>query len=358
MPNDGDQTGLDLQTGSIEEARDRIGTTGPVQYAPDDFTETLITEFASLVEDGNPLYWDERYADRVAGGRRAPPGVLMITQMHHLWNPGNRDTAADVPYRHRIPFPEEFTAIIATKAETTFERPLYEGDRLHYFESIDAISDEKETALGRGHFMTSTTTFNDETGATVAENTLTLLRHAPADNSSAVDDVPPVEGRRESDMPDGTSTGTGNRYESRSPEAINVGDEVGPIEFPISYKKVIEDAAATRDYYPGHHDPAFARNQGNESIYFNTMGLQGLVDRLVTEWSGPVWTITERTIAIQGSAVAGNVVTAAGEVTDVRETDDGVGVDVECGLTCAGRDILPSSVTIHREAPEPSGPGR
>jgi hypothetical protein len=44
---------------------------------------------------------------------------------------------------------------------------------------IDEVSDEKETALGRGHFVTWVTTYADQDGEVVGRQRFRILRFRP-----------------------------------------------------------------------------------------------------------------------------------------------------------------------------------
>ena len=58
-----------------------------------------------------------------------------------------------------------------------------------------------------------------------------------------------------------------------------------PVELPevvdeISYERVVMNAGATWDYFPGHFDPEYAKRQGHPTIFVNTMHFAGFVDRV------------------------------------------------------------------------------
>lgn len=55
---------------------------------------------------------------------------------------------------------------------------------------------------------------------------------------------------------------------------VIVGDEITPVSIPITYKRVCMNAAATWDWFPGHHDPEYARSQGQRTIYLSTLFFQ------------------------------------------------------------------------------------
>lgn len=97
--------------------------------------------------------------------------------------------------------------------------------------------------------------------------------------------------------------------------AVTVGDRLGPVELPVSYTVVAGLPGGTRDYFPGHHDPAYARAQGQRDIYLNTAFFQGFVDRVALEWAGPAWYVAERGIRILRSVYPGDTLVGTGTVT-------------------------------------------
>lgn len=96
-----------------------------------------------------------------------------------------------------------------------------------------------------------------------------------------------------------------------------------PVELPdvtdeISYQRVVENSGATWDYFPGHFDPTYARDQGNPTIYVNTMHLAGFADRIATDWAGPRSRVVRRSMRLIGSIYAGDTMVGRGRVTAKR----------------------------------------
>jgi hypothetical protein len=61
-------------------------------------------------------------------------------------------------------------------------------------------------------------------------------------------------------------------YKSKSWEEVEEGELLPEINMFISYRKVIQNVVATRDFFPGHHNPEYARAQGVEKhISSNTL---------------------------------------------------------------------------------------
>jgi acyl dehydratase len=96
-----------------------------------------------------------------------------------------------------------------------------------------------------------------------------------------------------------------------------------PVELPevvdqISYQRVVENAGATWDYFPGHFDPGYAQSQGNPTIYVNTMHLAGFADRVATDWAGPGSRVVRRSMRLAGSVYAGDTMVARGRAVAKR----------------------------------------
>jgi acyl dehydratase len=143
----------------------------------------------------------------------------------------------------------------------------------------------------------------------------------------------------------------GISYEQRYWEDVEEGTALPRVEDEITYRRVIMNPATTWDYFPGHHDPEYARSQGQPTIYINTMHFLGFIDRLATDWGGPRSFIARRKMSMQHSIYAGD--TMVGEGTVVRKwSDDAAGrvrhlVDLELTVENQHGDLCaPASVTL------------
>ncbi|SPM41655.1 Acyl dehydratase, partial [Mycobacterium numidiamassiliense] len=102
---------------------------------------------------------------------------------------------------------------------------------------------------------------------------------------------------------------------------ISVPVELPEVVDPISYQRVVENAGATWDYFPGHFDPNYAQSQGNPTIYVNTMHLAGFADRVATDWAGPSSRVVRRSLRLAGSVYAGDTMIGRGRVVAKRRDD-------------------------------------
>lgn len=66
------------------------------------------------------------------------------------------------------------------------------------------------------------------------------------------------------------------------------GEELPPLERDITATLIAVGAiSATRDFYPVHHDAAFAKASGAQDIFMNILTTGGILGKFLTDWSGP-----------------------------------------------------------------------
>jgi acyl dehydratase len=68
---------------------------------------------------------------------------------------------------------------------------------------------------------------------------------------------------------------------------IEVGDEVTPLEIPITTTMIVAGAIASRDFMPVHHDRDYANKQGSPDLFMNILTSNGYCVRFLTDWAGP-----------------------------------------------------------------------
>ena len=165
----------------------------PPFTAPDPVNQAMIRHWCDAMGDANPVYTDPiAAAGSVHGGVVAPPAMLQAWIMHGL---------------HRVPPPfeqdvmgqlfaeldaEGFTSIVATNCEQEYMRYLRLGDLVTVDSVIDAVSEEKRTGLGVGHFVTTRLTYTDQTGAVVATMLFRFLKFRPPQTATPAADATPA----------------------------------------------------------------------------------------------------------------------------------------------------------------------
>jgi hypothetical protein len=104
---------------------------------------------------------------------------------------------------------------------------------------------------------------------------------------------------------------------------VKVGDELPPLDVPLTAAVVVGGALASRDYTPVHHDRGAAQAQGMQDVFMNILTTNGYVGRFVTDWAGPDAAIRHLSVKLGTPNVVGDVMKLSGRVVSV---DAGAGL--------------------------------
>lgn len=306
MLQQSDSPGFDVALGSESEGRSHEGRTGPLTTAREPVSRVLSQYFAAALEDDNASYWDADYARRQWGGLLAPPGSLSTWMRAPVWRPDAPKLESPL-LATSVPLPG--TSLINVASEVEFHRPLRVGTVLTSQERVDSVSPARQTSLGLGNFVTSFVTYGDRaTGNEIATRKNTVLRFTPRGGAKDV-----TESHRHVSAPN-------------SPPEWDM-------EFSVAYKTVIMGAAATMDYFRGHHDPSFAQYQGHRDIYLSTPVFQGLIDKAVNRWFGHEVYVSRRSTRLLAAVYPGDVLNIVGRAEAMGGLDSIV-IEMFVGGTC------------------------
>lgn len=129
-------------------------------------------------------------------------------------------------------------------------------------------------------------------------------------------------------------------------DRLSIGAELPEVVDEIDYQRVVLNAAATWDFFPGHCDPVYAESQGHPTIFVNTMHLAGFADRVATGWAGPDSRVVRRTMTLAGSVYAGDTMVGRGRVVAKRR-DPRYLVDLQIEVTNQHGDLCcPVELTL------------
>jgi acyl dehydratase len=132
----------------------------------------VLTSCAS-VENGNPLYWDEKVARELAGGPLAPPSMISVWFRPHHWAPGRSAPAQPLQVhfdlKERLGLPEA----VMTDNEIVFHEPVRPGDVLTTCQVLHSVSEPKQTKLGLGRFWVIEVRYANQRGEPVAVESYT-----------------------------------------------------------------------------------------------------------------------------------------------------------------------------------------
>lgn len=106
------------------------------------------------------------------------------------------------------------------------------------------------------------------------------------------------------------------------------GDELPPLEIPLTRSLIVATAIASRDYQDVHHDPDLAVERGSPDIFMNILSTNGFVGRYITDWAGPDAILKKVGIRLGAPNYPGDTMTMTGTVSAVDEATKTVTVDV------------------------------
>jgi len=112
-------------------------------------------------------------------------------------------------------------------------------------------------------------------------------------------------------------------------EDVREGDTLPEVVMAVTLSLCVLDAAATRDFFPGHHDRDYARGQNVRDAYLNTMFFHGFVDKVGGDWAGPdAWLLRRRLDMTAPVCVGDTMRTKSRVVRHYRDEGHGL-VEVE-----------------------------
>ena len=170
------------ETEFLQRLRSFVGKeAGAPLVARDPVNESMIRHWCDAIGDRNPIYSDPDAAERsVHGGIVAPPTMLQAWTMRGFVN-GGPGPGAPMPRLLEVLDEAGFTSIVATSSEQEYARYLRPGDAITATTVVEQVSEEKQTALGPGHFVTTRITYTAQGGEVVGTQVLGLLKFRPPD---------------------------------------------------------------------------------------------------------------------------------------------------------------------------------
>ncbi len=157
-------------------------STGAPAMADLPVNEAMIAHWCGAMGDRNPLYRSHEVA---------PPTMLQVWTM--------RPFAADVPPDGGFKVLElldeaGFRGVVATNSDQEYLRYLRAGDRISESTTVEAVSGEKATGLGRGYFVTFKYEFTDQNGEVVGRMRFRVLKFKPPAQKESVPAQAPAGG--------------------------------------------------------------------------------------------------------------------------------------------------------------------
>lgn len=133
--------------------------------APDPVNLPMIRHWVAAFDDHNPVYLDEDAAAASRHGRIVAPPVMLQTWalptpvLEGIAERGGAPTETEGESALSIFDEAGFTGILATGSEFEIERSVHLGEHITSETVLESISDEKQTRLGPGYFVTWVSTY-------------------------------------------------------------------------------------------------------------------------------------------------------------------------------------------------------
>jgi len=163
---------------------------GGAAVGPDPVNQPMIRHWAAAFADHNPVYVDPDAAARSRfGGIVAPPLMLQTWTMPTPMLAGiaerggspvelEGDTALSALDR------AGYVGTLATNSEFEIVRYLHLGEIVSATTVFESISEEKQTRMGRGRFVTWVTTYRVGPDEVVGRQTFRILKFDPSGQSA------------------------------------------------------------------------------------------------------------------------------------------------------------------------------
>jgi acyl dehydratase len=100
---------------------------------------------------------------------------------------------------------------------------------------------------------------------------------------------------------------------------VKVGDELPPLDIPLTRTLIVATAIASRDYQDVHHDSQLAQERGSKDIFMNILSTNGFVGRFVTDWAGPAAVLKKVAIRLGAPNYPGDTMHLTGTVTSAAD---------------------------------------
>jgi uncharacterized protein len=163
----------------FKKLRSRVGATGTPLRARDPVNQAMIRHWCDAMEDANPNYTDTATAKAGPHGEIvAPPAMLnawtMIGNIPRVLDPNDPQGTVG----HLLD-DAGYVGVVATNCEHVYTRYPRLGDHLTGTQKLVDVSEEKQTALGIGHFVTTETEYHDQNGEHIGSMFFRILKFRP-----------------------------------------------------------------------------------------------------------------------------------------------------------------------------------
>ncbi|MCZ6782833.1 MAG: MaoC family dehydratase N-terminal domain-containing protein [Proteobacteria bacterium] len=138
-----------------------------------DVERGYVSTSCASVQNGNPLYWDEKVANELTDGWIAPPSMISVWFRPHAWAPDRTEQAQPLQVHFDLKEALDLPEAIMTDNTIVFREPVRMGDRLKTWQVLRSVSDPKTTKLGTGRFWVIDVEYQNPRGESVGTESYT-----------------------------------------------------------------------------------------------------------------------------------------------------------------------------------------
>ncbi len=160
-------------TGLPEQVESWIGQIRYEEEGEFDVERGYVVTTCASVQNGNPLFWDEKVAQELTGGWIASPTMLSVWFRPHHWAPGRAALRQPLQVHFDLKQALELPEAVMTDNEIIFGVPVRPGDRLRTHQILRSVSDPKTTKLGTGRFWVIDVQYLNQHGEIVGTESYT-----------------------------------------------------------------------------------------------------------------------------------------------------------------------------------------
>ena len=152
-----------------------IGENRYEQEGEFDVEQGYVFTSCSSVENGNPIFWDEKAANEITDGPVAPPTMVSVWFRPHHWAPDRAEPLLPLQVHFDLKEALGLPEAVMTDNTLVFGEPVRPGDRLKTWQVLRSVSDVKQTKLGKGRFWVIDVVYENQRGDWIATETYTGL---------------------------------------------------------------------------------------------------------------------------------------------------------------------------------------
>jgi acyl dehydratase len=127
----------------------------------------------SSVQNGNPIFWDDKAAAEITGGPIAPPAMISVWFRPHHWAPNRDEPGLPLQVHFDLKKVLDLPEAVISDNTVSFGEPVRLGDRLRTWQVLRNVSTPKTTKLGLGRFWDIDVEYVNQRGEAVGTESYT-----------------------------------------------------------------------------------------------------------------------------------------------------------------------------------------